>query len=96
MTRPSTTPSSASANSKTPDHLSQGPAGQPGRALTFAGPRWTQGNWHLLADPAARFTHLGPGWHERKTDTGRRTRSLLNQLRALHPEADITITPAAA
>src|SRR6516165_10744986 len=24
--------------------------------------------WHLLADPAARFTDLGPDWHARKTD----------------------------
>ena len=51
--------------------------------------------WHLLADPEARYTDLGPGWHARKTDTDRRTRSLLNQLRALHPDSDITITPAA-
>jgi transposase len=28
------------------------------------------------------------------TDTDRRTRSLLNQLRALHPDSDITITAA--
>jgi hypothetical protein len=51
--------------------------------------------WHLLADPEARYADLGPGWHARKTDTDRRTRSLLNQLRALHPDSDITITPAA-
>ena len=41
------------------------------------------------------YTELGPDWHARKTDTDRRTRSLLNQLRALHPDSDITITPAA-
>jgi transposase len=51
--------------------------------------------WHLLADPEARYTELGPDWHARKTDTDRRTRSLLNQLRALHPDSDITIAPAA-
>ena len=51
--------------------------------------------WHLLADPEARYTDLGPGWHARKTDTDRRTRSLLNQLRALHPDSDITIALAA-
>jgi transposase len=50
--------------------------------------------WHLLADPGARYTELGSGWHARKTDTDRRTRSLLNQLRALHPDSDITITAA--
>ena len=43
--------------------------------------------WHLLASPEARYTELGPGWHARKTDTDRRTRSLLNQLRALHQTA---------
>jgi transposase len=52
--------------------------------------------WHLLANPEARYRDLGPGWHQRKTDTDRRTRSLLNQLRALHPDAEITITPATA
>jgi hypothetical protein len=31
----------------------------------------------------------------RKLDTDRRTRSLMNQLRALHPDSEITITPAA-
>ena len=51
--------------------------------------------WHLLADPEARYTDLGPGWHARKTDTDRRTPSLLNQLRALHPDSHITIAPAA-
>ena len=52
--------------------------------------------WHLLANPEARYADLGPGWHQRKADTDRRTRSLLNQLRALHPDAEITITPATA
>jgi transposase len=52
--------------------------------------------WHLLASPEARYADLGPGWHQRKADTDRRTRSLLNQLRALHPDAEITITPATA
>jgi transposase len=48
--------------------------------------------WHLLASPDDRFADLGPGWHQRKTDTDRRTRSLMNQLRALHPDADVNIT----
>jgi transposase len=52
--------------------------------------------WHLLANPEARYTELGSDWHARKTDTDRRTRSLLNQLRALHPDSDITITEPAA
>jgi transposase len=51
--------------------------------------------WHLLSDPAARFADLGPDWHARKADSDRRTRSLIRQLRALHPDAEITIPPAA-
>jgi len=50
--------------------------------------------WRLLADPEARYTELGPDRHARKTGTDRRTRSLLNQLRALHPDSGITITAA--
>ena len=49
--------------------------------------------WHLLADPEARFTDLGPDWHERKTDRDRKIRAHLRQLQALG--LDVTITPAA-
>jgi transposase len=49
--------------------------------------------WHLLSDPAARYQDLGPDWHLRKTDRARRTRSHLEQLRALG--YDVTLTPAA-
>ncbi len=49
--------------------------------------------WHLLADPAARYADLGPGWHERKNDRDRKIRSHLRQLQALG--LDVTITPAA-
>jgi transposase len=49
--------------------------------------------WHLLSDPSARFTDLGPGWHERKNDRDRKIRSHLRQLQALG--LDVTITPAA-
>jgi transposase len=49
--------------------------------------------WHLLSDPAARFTDLGPGWHERKTGRDRKIRAHLRQLQALG--LDVTITPAA-
>lgn len=48
--------------------------------------------WHLLADPAARYTDLGPDWHLRKTDRSRRTRSHVQQLRALG--YDVTLAPA--
>jgi transposase len=51
--------------------------------------------WHLLADPAARFTDLGPGYYQARTDKNRRVRNHIRQIEALlgHP---ITITPAAA
>ena len=49
--------------------------------------------WHLLANPEARFTDLGPDWHERKTDRDRKIRAHLRGLRALGLE--VTITPAA-
>ena len=49
--------------------------------------------WHLLASPEARFTDLGPDWHERKTDRDRKIRAHLRQLQALG--LDVTITPAA-
>jgi transposase len=50
--------------------------------------------WHLLADPGARFTDLGPDWHERKAGRDRKIRTHLRQLQALG--LDVTITPAAA
>ena len=49
--------------------------------------------WHLLADPAARFTDLGPDWHDRKNDRDRKIRAHLRQLQALG--LDVTVTPAA-
>jgi transposase len=52
--------------------------------------------WHLLASPEARYRDLGPDWHQRKTDTDRRTRHLMNQIRALNPNAIVSIDPATA
>ena len=51
--------------------------------------------WHLLADPAARFTDLGYGYYRARTDTDRKIRNHIRQIEALlgHP---ITITPKAA
>ena len=51
--------------------------------------------WHLLSDPAARYQDLGPGWHARKTDRNRATRSHVRQLEALGYQVTLT-TPAAA
>jgi transposase len=50
--------------------------------------------WHLLNDPAARFTDLGAGWHDRKTDRDKKIHGHLRQLRALGLE--VTITEPAA
>lgn len=50
--------------------------------------------WHLLADPAARFTGLGPGRHDAHANRDRKIRAHLRQLQA--PGPDVTIAPAAA
>jgi transposase len=39
--------------------------------------------WHLLADPAARFRELGPGYYASRIDTDRKTRNHVRQLEAL-------------
>ncbi len=49
--------------------------------------------WHLLADPSARFTDLGPGWHDDHASRDRKIRAHLRQLKALG--LDVAITPAA-
>ena len=51
--------------------------------------------WHLLADPEARYTDLGYGYYQARTDKDRRVRNHIRQIEALlgHP---ITITPKAA
>ena len=51
--------------------------------------------WHLLADPEARYTDLGYGYYQARTDKDRRVRNHIRQIEALlgHP---ITITSKAA
>ena len=50
--------------------------------------------WHLLASPEARFTDLGPRWHDNHgAGRDRKVRNHLRQLRALGLE--VTVTPAA-
>jgi transposase len=39
--------------------------------------------WHLLNDPAARYTDLGPGWHDSKTSRDKKIRGHRRQLEAL-------------
>jgi transposase len=46
--------------------------------------------WHLLADPAARFTDLGPGHHARKAGRGRQIRNHVRQLQALGLNVELT------
>jgi transposase len=48
--------------------------------------------WHLLKDPAARFTDLGHGYYQARTDTDRKLRNHIRQIQALG--FDITLTKA--
>jgi transposase len=52
--------------------------------------------WHLLADPAARYTELGPDWHQRKTSRDKKIRGHLRQLQALGLTVTITEAGTAA
>jgi transposase len=49
--------------------------------------------WHLLADPNARFSDLGPDFYERRINKERRARDLVRQLQALGHT--VTLSPAA-
>ena len=46
--------------------------------------------WHLLADPAARYTDLGYGYYQARTDTDRKIRNHIRQIQALGFEVIIT------
>jgi hypothetical protein len=50
---------------------------------------------HLPADPAARYTGLGPGYYQARTGKDKKIKNHIRQIEALlgHP---ITITPKAA
>jgi transposase len=50
--------------------------------------------WHLLNDPRARYTDLGPDWHARKTDRDKKIRGHRRGLEALGLEVIIN-DPAA-
>ena len=49
--------------------------------------------WHLLADPAARFTDLGYGYYQARTDTDRKLRNHIRQIQALGFDITLTKTP---
>jgi len=48
--------------------------------------------WHLLAGPAARYTDLGPGYYQARTDTGRKLKNHIRQIQALGFEITLTRT----
>ena len=50
--------------------------------------------WHLLKDPAARYTDLGYDWYATRTDKDKKIRNHIRQLHALG--LDVVITPRAA
>ena len=52
------------------------------RALVAVGNSLLTIIWHLLSDPAARFTDLGPDWHDRLVPL-RRKRQLIAELERL-------------
>jgi transposase len=49
--------------------------------------------WHLLADPADRFTDLGPGYYQARTDKDKKIKNHIRQIEALG--YSVTITKAA-
>jgi transposase len=49
--------------------------------------------WHLLHDPQARYTDLGPDYHQHRTDKTRQARNHIRQLEALG--YTVTLTQAA-
>ncbi len=50
--------------------------------------------FHLLADPTAKFTDLGPDFYTRRINLARRTNHLTQQLQALG--YNVQLTPANA
>jgi transposase len=63
------------------------------RAIVAAGRSILVIAWHLLSDPDARFTDLGPGFYAARIDPERRKRGHIRQLEALGYK--VTIQPAA-
>jgi transposase len=46
--------------------------------------------WHLLANPEARYTDLGPGYYQARTDLDRKLRNHIRQIQALGFAVTIT------
>jgi len=49
--------------------------------------------WHLLSDPEARYTDLGPGFYDQRISPDRRKRAHIRHLEALGYK--VTLEPAA-
>jgi transposase len=49
--------------------------------------------WHLIADPGARYTDLGYGYYQARTDTDRKLRNHLRQIQALGFTVTLTKAP---
>jgi transposase len=49
--------------------------------------------WHLLNDPATRFTDLGPGYYQARTDKDKKIKNHIRQIEALG--FTVTLTKAA-
>jgi hypothetical protein len=49
--------------------------------------------WHLLGDPQARFTDLGYGYYQARTDIDRKLRNHIRQIQALGFEITLTKNP---
>ena len=63
------------------------------RALVAVGNSILVITWHLLSDPAARFTDLGPDWHDRLAPV-RRKRQLIAELERISGKK-VTLNDAA-
>jgi transposase len=64
------------------------------RAIVAVGNSVLTITWHLLADPAARYHDLGPGYYESRLNSQRRQRNLIRQLEQLTGQT-VILQPAA-
>jgi transposase len=49
--------------------------------------------WHLLSNPEARYTDLGYGYYQARTDVARKLRNHIRQIQALGFEIALTKAP---
>ena len=49
--------------------------------------------WHLLSNPEARYTELGYGYYQARTDVARKLRNHIRQIQALGFEVAVTKAP---